>query len=93
MKFTFGQIVRIVMVATALVALIVLQKPCARSVSRFVTSFGDEDAAVRYIDARLDAGGTLLRGDMTPAELEEAINRERGVALDAGVADATATPP
>lgn len=77
MKFTFGQIVRIVMVATALVALIVLQKPCARSVSKFVTSFGDEDAAVRYIDAGMDAGGVLLRGNMTPQELEEAINRER----------------
>lgn len=88
MKFSFGQIVRIVMVATALVALIVLQKPCARSVSKLVTSFGDQDAAVRPVDAAAD-GGVLLRGDMTDKEREEAIRRELGVAGDAGVADAT----
>jgi hypothetical protein len=79
MKFSFGQIVRIVGVATALIALIVLQKPCAKSVSKFVTSFGNEDAAVIRLDASVDAGGVMLRGDMTPAELEEAINKERGV--------------
>jgi hypothetical protein len=92
MKFSLGQIVRILMVATLLVALIVLQKPCARSVSKLVTSFDDVDAAVRHIDANVDAGGVILRGDMTPAELEAAINKERGidagVAVDAGAADA-----
>lgn len=81
MTFSFGQIVRIVAVATALIALIVLQRPCARNVSKFVTSFGEPDAAVRLIDAgptgTIDAGGVLLRGDMTPKELEEAINREK----------------
>jgi hypothetical protein len=79
MKFSFGQIVRIVAVATALIALIALQRPCARNVSKFVTSFGEPDAAVRVRDAgaNIDAGGVLLRGDMTPAELEEAINREK----------------
>jgi hypothetical protein len=87
MKFSFGQIVRILMVATLLVALIVLQKPCARSVSKLVTSFDDVDAAVRLLDARPD-GGVLLRGDMTPAELEAAINQERGI--DAGAPDAGA---
>jgi hypothetical protein len=77
MKFTFGQIVRILMVATALIALIVLQKPCARSVSKFVTGFGEPDAAlIRLIDGGVDAGGVLLRGDMTDQEREEAIKRE-----------------
>ena len=88
MKFSLGQIVRILLVATALVALIVLQKPCSKSVSKFVTSFGDEDAAVRRIDAAVDAGGVLLRGDMTPEEREAAIRRELGTAVDAGGADA-----
>lgn len=97
MKFSFGQIVRIVMVATALIALIVLQKPCARSVSKFVTSFGEPDAAlIRLVDGGVDAGGVLLRGDMTPAEIEAAINRERGIdggaGVDAGAPDATAKP-
>jgi hypothetical protein len=32
---------------------------------------------VRDAGANIDAGGVLLRGDMTPAELEEAINREK----------------
>lgn len=90
MKFSMGQIVRIVGVATALIALIVLQKPCAKSMSKFVTSFGDEDAAVRRIDAGVDAGGVMLRGDMTPAELEAAIDRERGTIVDAGAGAADA---
>ncbi len=77
MSFSLGQIVRIVAVATALIALIVLQRPCATSVSKFVTSFGEPDAAVRPDARPIDAGGVMLRGDMTPAELEEAINRER----------------
>jgi hypothetical protein len=92
MKFSLGQIVRILMVATLLVALIVLQKPCARSVSKLVTSFDDVDAAVRRIDASVDAGGVLLRGDMSPEEREAAINRELGRAVDAGVGDAAAAP-
>jgi hypothetical protein len=85
MKFSFGQIVRIVGVATALIALIVLQKPCSRSVSKFVTSFGEPDAAVRPLDAASDAGGVLLRGDMTAEEREALIKRELEAARDAGV--------
>jgi hypothetical protein len=76
MRFSFGQIVRIVFVATALVALIVLQKPCAKGISKFVTSFDGTDAAVRRIDAGADAGGVLLRGDMTDQEREELIKKE-----------------
>jgi hypothetical protein len=101
MKFSFGQIVRIVGVATALLALIVLQRPCSKSVSKFVTSFGEPDAAVRLLDAGVDAGGVMLRGDMTPAEREALIKREieaaqdrdAGTPGDAGTApDAPATP-
>lgn len=100
MKFSFGQIVRIVGVATALLALIVLQKPCSKSVSKFVTSFGEPDAALRPLDAGVDAGGVLLRGDMTPEEREALIKRELGAADDAGAVvdgggatlDATSAP-
>lgn len=77
LSLSLGQIVRIVAVATALLALIVLQKPCAKSVSKLVTSFGETDAGLRYVDAGVDAGGTMLRGDMTPAELQEAIEKEK----------------
>ncbi|MEZ4402715.1 MAG: hypothetical protein R3B06_22025 [Kofleriaceae bacterium] len=96
LRFSFGELVRILMVATALIALLVLQKPCARSVSQFVTGFGSVDAG-----PPIDAGpatpppGVRLRADMTPAELEAAIAAARAGAsaggADAGVLDAPAS--
>ena len=85
-----AQLVRIVMVAVALVALIALQKPCANSVGRFVTSFQQPDAgsAIARPDAGATPDGVMLHGSMTPAELEAAIARARaaaGSSLDAGV--------
>ena len=97
LKLSTAQLVQIVMVAVALVAVIVLAKPCARSVSRFVTSFEHADGGVaRAADAAAAPSplpeGELLRGDMTPEQLEAAIARERAraaaAALDAGIADA-----
>lgn len=98
LALSFGEILRILMVAVALVALLVLQKPCARSVSKFVTDFAPDDAAVARPPG--DAGtaaplpGTRLRTDMTPAELEAAIAAERARALgvDAGVDSGVAQP-
>lgn len=84
MTFSFGQIVRIVAVATALIALIVLQKPCSKNISKFVTSFGEDAAVIRLIDGGVDAGGVMLRGDMTPEEREALIRRELEAARDAG---------
>lgn len=105
MKFTTAQLVQIVMVAVALVAVIVLQKPCARSVSRFVTSFDQPDGGVPRRDAASAVPGTpdgvVLRGDMTPAEIEAAIAKARAQAgaplaptpaLDAGVPADAFTP-
>ena len=98
-KLSTAQLVQVVMVAVALVAVIVLAKPCARSVSRFVTSFDPPDAGAGA--ARADAapaapilpGGVLLRADMTPEEREAAIAQARAAAaaaaLDAGVPDAS----
>ncbi len=95
LRLSTSQIIRIVMVAVALIALITLQKPCASSVGKFVTSFGNPDAAIRILDAGPDAGGEILRGDMTPAELAAAIERAReraGLTADAGLAaDAAAS--
>jgi hypothetical protein len=98
LTLSMGQIVRIVMVAVALVALIALQRPCADNVSKFVTSFGEPDAAVAPLDgatAELPQG-EMLRGNMTEAELAAAIARARQNAapdggIDAGV-DAAANP-
>ena len=92
LRLTTAQVVQVVMVATALVAVILLQKPCARSVSRFVNSFDPADAGVARTDAVVPEG-VILRGDMTPAELAAQIakaraaaglDRDGGVALDAG---------
>jgi len=102
MRLSTAQLIQIVMVAVALVAVIVLQKPCARSVSRFVNSFELSDGGVARADAASAAApdGVMLRGDMTPAQIEAAIAEARAAAgaaaLDAGTAaaplDAAATP-
>ncbi len=100
MKLSFPMIIRIVMVAVSLIALIVLARPCSRAVSNFVVGFGNPDAAVRIPDAGAPGApfeGTILRGDMTPEELKAAIEREQGkvpsVATDAGSpGDAVAAP-
>ncbi len=90
-KLSVPELVRIAMVATALVALLVLQRPCADSLSKFVLSFDGTDAGVGD-GAAGDPGaaavpvGVHLRTDMSPAELEAAIAAARGtVARDAGV--------
>lgn len=101
MKLSFPMIVRIVVVAVSLIALIVLAKPCSRAVSNFVVGFGNPDAAVRIPDAApAPIEGTMLRSDMTPEEIKAAVERERarasGAASDAGVTgsggDAVAAP-
>lgn len=95
LALSFSQIVRIVTVAVALVALIVLQRPCAKSVSKFVTDFGPADARIAEPGAR-DAGaaapavpqGVRIRADMTPAEIEAAVAQAKAMANppDAGAA-------
>ena len=90
--FSMAEIVRIATVATALVAVVVLQQPCADSMSQFVTSFDQPDARVRVIK---DAGapiGTLLRSDMTPEEIRAAIEKERAAAVERSRHDVDAGP-
>lgn len=86
LSFSFGEILRIAVVATLLLAIIVLQKPCAKSVSKFVTSFGQVDAGAAPPDATAIPTGVILRADMTPAEQAAAIAAARGQAVDAGAA-------
>jgi hypothetical protein len=91
LSFSFAEILRILVVATALIALLVLQKPCAKSVSQFVTGFGPKDAGVgATAPVAPDAGaippGVILRADMTPEQQAAAIAAARGQGVDAGVA-------
>ncbi|MBL8622001.1 MAG: hypothetical protein JNK64_11875 [Myxococcales bacterium] len=89
LSFSFAEILRILVVATALLALLVLQKPCAKSVSQFVTGFGPKDAGVSpppAVDAAVMPSGVILRADMTPEQQAAAIAAARGQGLDAGVA-------
>lgn len=88
LSFSFAEILRILVVATALIALLVLQKPCAKSVSQFVTGFGPKDAGVSppAVDAAVMPSGVILRADMTPEQQAAAIAAARGQGLDAGVA-------
>jgi hypothetical protein len=75
-----------------LVLVVVARRPCADSVSRFVTSFGDEGSAsprllrpgeVAPPSGRGSAGDyEQLRPDMTEAELEAAIERSRARARE-----------
>jgi hypothetical protein len=90
---------RIVMIAALLVAIIVLQRPCADAVGKFVTGFGKRaaqtgDAGVAPAGSPVDAGGVdpyrgpyiQITPDMTEDELRRRLD-EAGVerAGDAGV--------
>ncbi|MBK9032902.1 MAG: hypothetical protein IPL61_16790 [Myxococcales bacterium] len=95
LSFSMSEVVRILVVATGLAALLILQKPCADSVSKFVTSFSPVDAGAGAADAGAAAipTGVRLRTDMTPAEIEAAIRAARGEALDAGAVAPELAPP
>lgn len=78
----WGDVVRILMLATFLVAIIVLRKPCAEGTANFVKSFEapiDAGPAPKPVDA----GMKLIRltGDESEAELRKKLGREKA---DAG---------
>jgi hypothetical protein len=91
-KLSTPQLVRIALTAALLVLIIAVQRPCADSMSRFVTSFGDEGSAagrmprpgeVEPPSGRGSAGDyESLRPDMTPAELKAAIERSKAKAAE-----------
>jgi hypothetical protein len=101
LKLSAGQFVQVVMVAAALVAVVILAKPCGRAVSGFVTGFDRPDGGSAPATA-IDAGaataptlpdGVILRGDMTPEELEAAIAKARAAAAADPPADAGIDAP
>ncbi len=89
-KLSMAQLVRIGLTGALLVLVIVIQRPCADSVSKFVTSFGEEGSAAGAMPrpgaveppSRRGSAADYepLRPDMTEAEIKAAIERSRAKA-------------
>lgn len=92
-KLSFGEIVRIGLTGTMLIAVLVLAQPCADAVGRFVGSFDPPDA--QPAQPLQPKGYVHLSSDMTPQQIQQAIGGARDAgAPDAGAPDAaTSSPP
>ena len=78
LRLTMPQIFRIAMVAAMLVAVIVLQRPCADAVGRFVAGFDPPPPpAARDAGPDVPPGYVRLRTDMTEAELRSAVEQAK----------------
>jgi len=88
-RVTHGQLFKIILTAAVLVMLVVVQRPCADSVSKFVTGFGDEGSSAKAnmpkpgnvdVPAMTGSGNEQyeeINSDMTEAQLKAAIERSR----------------
>lgn len=87
-KLSFAEILRIAMIATMLVALLVLRKPCAESTGRFIESFEPPvDAGLVAPRRALPPGEYIqLSGDMSEDELREKLELVEGRDAGAGAA-------
>jgi hypothetical protein len=91
-KLSTPQLVRIALTAALLALIIAVQRPCADSMSRFVTSFGDEGSAAGRMPrpgeveppSGIGSAGDYetLRPDMTPAEIKAAMERSKAKAAE-----------
>ena len=101
-KLSTPQLVRIGLTGALLVLIVAVQRPCADSISKFVTGFGEGGSAA----ASMPRPGTVdqpggpgsagdyvqLRPDMTEVELKAAIERAKAKAAErAGSAAGSAT--
>jgi hypothetical protein len=106
LRFSRPEVFRIVGLAGLLVFLLVTGRPCADSVSRFVTSFGDSGSSAAPLPrpGTVDvpsggAGSDLdryepLRPGMSDAEIKAAIERARARArAGSGDTPAPSSPP
>lgn len=81
---TRGALTRIGFTAIALVAVLVLQKPCSRAAGQFVTAFGEEPGAPAAPPvAPAPAQYEVLTPSMTDDELRAAIGRAEARARQA----------
>lgn len=99
------QLVRVGLTGGLLVLVIAIQRPCADSVSTFVTGFGEEGSAnprmprPGAVDQPSERGSAAdyeqLRPDMTEAEIKAAIERSKAKAAErarAGGSGSSAAP-
>lgn len=88
-KLSVPMVVRILLTLTLLVMIVVIQKPCSEGVSRFVTGFGDGSGS----GAAAGSGAPVVEtpelrpedyepitSDMSPEEVQAAMNRARAKA-------------
>ena len=83
-RLSSPQVFRILMTAALLVAVIVMQKPCADSVSRFVTNFGPQ-AGQGSNGSNAGAGANVdpdlhyvpISTDMTEAQIKAVVDQAR----------------
>lgn len=91
---TRGALTRIGFTAIALVAVLVLQRPCSRAVGQFVTAFGDQPATpAEPVIAPAPTQYEVLTPSMTDDELRAAIGRAEARARQAREAPAPAPAP
>ncbi len=91
---TRGALTRIGFTAIALVAVLVLQKPCSRAAGQFVTAFGEEPGAPAAPPvAPVPTQYEVLTPSMTDDELRAAIGRAEARARQAREAPAPAPAP
>jgi hypothetical protein len=91
-KLSTPQLVKLGLTAGLLVLVIAVQRPCADSVSKFVTGFGDEGSGAGQmprpgtVDQPTGRGSAgdyeSLRPGMTEAEIKAAIERSRAKAAE-----------
>jgi hypothetical protein len=93
LRLSVPEILRIIVVAALLVAVIAMQGPCSDAVGRFVAGFDPQPPAALDAAALPEPPGgyVRLRSDMTEAELRQAVDQARTAAP--APPDAAPRPP
>lgn len=90
-KWSWAQIIKIVMTAGMLVAILVLARPCSEAVSNFMMRFDNKGSAAKQmpkpnnVEKKEPQDYELIRGDMTEAEQRAAIERAKARAAGSAV--------
>ena len=86
-RLSWPEVIRIAMLATVLVAVIVLQKPCADSVSKFVTSFDTGSGSEQMPHPGTVAPATEYKqigSNATPEQIRDMVEKSKQEAAGSG---------